>query len=100
MSPSTREEVRSASWPIVNASFSPAPSVTTAEGEVNRQVPAPAIPPGSPEGAGGSANLLTYLGVLSRRKWVMLPAIVLVPLLSVALTLRQAPLYEATAELF
>jgi Mrp family chromosome partitioning ATPase len=30
----------------------------------------------------------------------MLPAIVLVPLLSVALTLRQAPLYEATAQLF
>jgi tyrosine-protein kinase len=62
--------------------------------------PAPAIPRGSPEGAGGSPNLLTYLGVLSRRKWVMLPAIVLVPLLSVALTLRQAPLYEATAQLF
>jgi Mrp family chromosome partitioning ATPase/capsular polysaccharide biosynthesis protein len=67
---------------------------------VNRPEPGPAIPPGSPEGAGGSANLLTYLGVLSRRKWVMLPAIVLVPLLAVALTLRQAPLYEATAELF
>jgi polysaccharide biosynthesis transport protein len=67
---------------------------------MNRLEPAPAIPPGSPEEAGASANLLTYLGVLSRRKWVMLPAIVLVPLLSVALTLRQAPLYEATAELF
>jgi polysaccharide biosynthesis transport protein len=67
---------------------------------VNRREPARANPPGSPEGAGGSANLLTYLGVLSRRKWVMLPAIVLVPLLSVALTMRQAPLYEATAELF
>jgi tyrosine-protein kinase len=67
---------------------------------VNLPEPAPAIPRGSPEGAGGSPNLLTYLGVLSRRRWVMLPAIVLVPLLSVALTLRQAPLYEATAQLF
>jgi polysaccharide biosynthesis transport protein len=67
---------------------------------MNRLEPAQAIPPGSPEEAGASANLRTYLGVLSRRKWVMLPAIVLVPLLSVALTLRQAPLYEATAELF
>jgi polysaccharide biosynthesis transport protein len=67
---------------------------------VNRPELAPPIAPGSPERPGGAANLLTYLGVLSRRKWVMLPAIVLVPLLSVALTLRQAPLYEATAELF
>jgi uncharacterized protein involved in exopolysaccharide biosynthesis len=44
--------------------------------------------------AGGSSpTLLTYLGVLQRRKWVVLSSVLIVPVLAGALTLRETPLY-------
>jgi Mrp family chromosome partitioning ATPase/capsular polysaccharide biosynthesis protein len=47
-----------------------------------------------------SANLLTYLSVLARRKWVMLPAIIITPLVAVALNMQKPAVYEATAQVF
>ena len=40
----------------------------------------------------------TYLQVLRRRKWIFLQALILVPLLALALSLRQTPLYQASAQ--
>src|SRR6266516_1806070 len=42
--------------------------------------------------------LREYLHVLRRRKWTFLQAVVIVPLAVVLLTLRQTPLYRASAE--
>jgi Mrp family chromosome partitioning ATPase/capsular polysaccharide biosynthesis protein len=42
--------------------------------------------------------LLKHLGMLARRKWVVLPALLLVPLVAVVLSLREKPLYQASAE--
>jgi Mrp family chromosome partitioning ATPase len=47
-----------------------------------------------------SANLLTYLSVLARRKWVMLPAIIVTPLVAVALNMQKPVVYEASAQVF
>jgi succinoglycan biosynthesis transport protein ExoP len=47
---------------------------------------------------GGAPSLLEYLGVLSRRKWIFLATFLLVPLVAVVLSLRQTPVYEATAD--
>ena len=44
------------------------------------------------------SSLHDYLGVLRRRKWLVLLAVVLVPAVAVVLSLRQKPEYEATAE--
>ena len=43
-------------------------------------------------------QLRDYLRVLGQRKWIMLPALVLVPLVAVLLSLREQPLYQASAE--
>ncbi len=51
-----------------------------------------------PKAGGSSPTLLTYLGVLQRRKWVVLSAVVIVPVLAAVLTLRETPLYQASAE--
>lgn len=45
-----------------------------------------------------SATLHDYLGVVRRRKWIILQAVVIVPILAVFLATRQEPLYEATAD--
>ncbi len=47
---------------------------------------------------GGEPSLLDYLQVLSRRKWTFLITVLLVPVAAVALSLRQTPVYEATAD--
>jgi polysaccharide biosynthesis transport protein len=39
-----------------------------------------------------------YLRVLGRRKWIILLALVLVPLVAVLLSLREQPLYQASAQ--
>jgi succinoglycan biosynthesis transport protein ExoP len=43
-------------------------------------------------------SLLDYLHVLWRRKWVFLATLLLVPIAAVALSLRQTPVYEASAD--
>lgn len=43
-------------------------------------------------------GLVGYLGVLRRRKWIALQAVVLVPAAAVAFSLSQEPLYRASAE--
>ena len=43
-------------------------------------------------------GLREYLHVLRRRKWIVLQALVIVPLVAVALALRQSPLYQASAD--
>jgi succinoglycan biosynthesis transport protein ExoP len=60
----------------------------------------PAVPPPSSEPPNASANLRTYLGVLARRKWIILPALVLTPLVAVALELQKPAVYESSAEMF
>ena len=52
----------------------------------------------SPRPSGGNPSLLDYLHVLSRRKWTFLLTALLVPLAAVALSLRQTPVYEASAD--
>src|SRR5215204_6069630 len=58
------------------------------------------VPSANSERASTSANLLTYLSVLARRKWVMLPAIIITPLVAVALNMQKPAVYEATAQVF
>ena len=43
-------------------------------------------------------GLRDYLHVLQRRKWIVLLAILIVPLAAVALSLRQSPLYQSSAD--
>jgi capsular exopolysaccharide synthesis family protein len=45
-----------------------------------------------------AATLRDYLRILARHKWVIVLSAVLVPAAAVLLTLRQTPLYEASAE--
>jgi succinoglycan biosynthesis transport protein ExoP len=45
-----------------------------------------------------SGTLRDYLHLLRRRKWVVLLAVILVPAVAVALSLRQSPRYEAQAQ--
>jgi len=47
---------------------------------------------------GGSPSLLDYLHVLARRKTVFIATCLLVPLVAVGLSLRQAPVYESSAD--
>src|SRR5438132_13252198 len=49
-----------------------------------------------PVGDEGS-SLLDYVGVVRRRKWIVLQALVLVPIVALLLSLRQSPLYRGTA---
>jgi polysaccharide biosynthesis transport protein len=43
-------------------------------------------------------QLHDYLRVLGRRKWIILQALIVVPVVAVLLSLRQQPLYQASAE--
>ena len=43
-------------------------------------------------------GLREYLHILRRRKWIVLQALVLVPLAAVALSLRQSPLYQSSSD--
>jgi Mrp family chromosome partitioning ATPase/capsular polysaccharide biosynthesis protein len=43
-------------------------------------------------------GLRDYLHILRRRKWIVLQALVIVPLAAVALALRQSPLYQSSAD--
>jgi receptor protein-tyrosine kinase len=43
-------------------------------------------------------GLREYLHILQRRKWIVLLAVVIVPLAAVALALRQSPLYQSSAD--
>jgi uncharacterized protein involved in exopolysaccharide biosynthesis len=43
-------------------------------------------------------GLRDYLHILRRRKWIVLLAVVIVPLSAVALALRQSPLYQSSAD--
>lgn len=45
-----------------------------------------------------SATLRDYLRVVRRRKWIILQAVLLVPLAALALSLRQPALYEASSQ--
>lgn len=47
---------------------------------------------------GGNPSLLDYLHVISRRKWTFLATFLLVPFVAVVLSLKQTPVYEATAD--
>jgi capsular exopolysaccharide synthesis family protein len=51
----------------------------------------------APTGREDSSSLLDYVEVMRRHKWLVLQAVVIVPLVAVALSLRQSPLYAATA---
>jgi uncharacterized protein involved in exopolysaccharide biosynthesis len=44
------------------------------------------------------ASLRDYLGVVRRRKWIVLQAVVLVPIAALLYTMRGEPLYQASAE--
>jgi len=44
------------------------------------------------------SGLREYLHILRRRKWIVLQALVIVPLAAVALSLRQSPLYQSSAD--
>ena len=57
-------------------------------------------PSASPQPPTVSANLLSYLGVLARRRWVILPMLVITPVVALALELQKPARYEATADLF
>jgi polysaccharide biosynthesis transport protein len=51
------------------------------------------------EGVGrDGATLHDYLRVLRRRKWIILTAVIVVPAVAVAMSMRQQPLYQSTAE--
>ena len=50
--------------------------------------------------AGHAASLRDYLHVVQRRKWIILIAVVLVPVAAVGLSMRQKPVYEASASVF
>ena len=43
-------------------------------------------------------GLRDYLQILSRRKWIVIQTIVIVPLAAVAFSLRQSPLYQASSD--
>ena len=46
------------------------------------------------------STLRNYLRVVRRRKWIILQAVILVPLAAVVLSLRQQPLYSASADVY
>jgi len=48
--------------------------------------------------SGGTPSLLDYLNVLARRKWTFLVVFLLVPTAAIAFSLRQTPIYEASAD--
>src|SRR5581483_10142260 len=47
--------------------------------------------------AHGAASLRDYLNVVRRRKWIILQAVILVPLAAVLYSLQQTPVYESSA---
>ena len=50
--------------------------------------------------AGHASTLRDYLHVVQRRKWIILIAIVLVPVAAVGLSMRQKAVYQASASVF
>jgi polysaccharide biosynthesis transport protein len=46
---------------------------------------------------GSSPTLLSHLGVLARRKWVVLLTLVITPVVALVLALRQTPLYQGSS---
>ena len=48
--------------------------------------------------SGHAASLRDYLHVVRRRKWIILPAVLLVPAAAVAFSLHQQKLYQASAQ--
>lgn len=50
------------------------------------------------EARGDSRTLQDYISVLRRRKWVIVLALIVVPAAAVVFSLRQSPLYSASAE--
>jgi succinoglycan biosynthesis transport protein ExoP len=46
----------------------------------------------------GAATLRDYLQVVKRRKWMIIQAVVLVPLAAILFSLQQTPMYQATAD--
>ncbi|HEY6016196.1 MAG TPA: Wzz/FepE/Etk N-terminal domain-containing protein, partial [Gaiellaceae bacterium] len=53
---------------------------------------------GTPAAHQGAATLRDYLQVARRRKWIILQAVVLVPLAAVLFSLQQTPVYQASAD--
>jgi len=47
-----------------------------------------------------AAELRDYLHIVRRRKWIILTAVVLVPAVAVGLSLRQKPVYQASASVY
>lgn len=43
-------------------------------------------------------TLSDYLNVLLRRKWILLQAVIIVPIVAVALALRQSPVYQSSSQ--
>jgi Mrp family chromosome partitioning ATPase/capsular polysaccharide biosynthesis protein len=58
----------------------------------------PSEQPSNVESSSVSFTLVSYLGVFVRRKWVVLPPLVIVPLVAVAIALRESPVYQASAQ--
>jgi uncharacterized protein involved in exopolysaccharide biosynthesis len=50
------------------------------------------------EPRGDSKTLQDYVSVLKRRKWVIILSMVVVPVVAVVFSLRQSPLYSASAD--
>ncbi|HEY6030562.1 MAG TPA: Wzz/FepE/Etk N-terminal domain-containing protein, partial [Gaiellaceae bacterium] len=53
---------------------------------------------GTPTAHQGAATLRDYLQVVRRRKWIIIQAVVLVPLAAVLFSLQQTPVYQASAD--
>jgi capsular exopolysaccharide synthesis family protein len=51
----------------------------------------------APNARDDSSSLLEYVEVVRRRKWLVVQALVVVPLVAVVVSLRQSPLWSATA---
>jgi Mrp family chromosome partitioning ATPase/capsular polysaccharide biosynthesis protein len=54
--------------------------------------------PSKLEPMGSSPTLLTHLGVLARRKWLVLLALVVTPVVALVITLHEKPLYQGSAQ--
>src|SRR5437870_5060070 len=51
----------------------------------------------APNGRDDSSSLLDYVEIVRRRKWLVVQALVVVPLVAVVVSLQQSPLWSATA---
>lgn len=71
-------------------------------GDVGRHTagPAPWAPPPGQAGAASGGEIGAQLRLLRRRKWIVIHAAILVPLVAAAISFHQQPRYEALASVF